>query len=200
MSAHMTKLDAVNSLLNVIGELPITTLEDTLNADAVLAIRAIDDAVRDVLLEGWYFNTDHDVELTPDINGEIPLADNIIAIDADPLKARGVDIVQRGTKLYNKKNHSYVFDAPIKGVSVTYHLEFDELPVTFKQYVLAVTKLRFQSTIVGDSTLSSVLVQDAQRARIAVVAEEIRQSDRNLLDMNPNSTLGFSSFHNAMRR
>ena len=96
MSAHMTKLDAVNSVLAVIGEMPITTIEDTLNADAVLALRMLEDVVRDVLIEGWYFNTDHGMEIAPDVNGNIELAPSVINIDIDTRYSVGVDVVQRG--------------------------------------------------------------------------------------------------------
>lgn len=200
MSAQMTKLDCVNSLLSIIGELPVTTLEDTLNADAVLAIRVIDDTVRDTLSEGWCFNMEYDVTLQPDINGEITLTDNVIACDIDPLKARGKDVVLRGRRLYDRKNHTYIFDAPLHGVILQYHFEYDDLPLPQRQYVLAVAKARFHSMIIGDATLASALLQDVQRARVIAVADDLRQTDRNFLDRRPNSLCGFSSFHNALRR
>lgn len=200
MSAHMTKLDAVNSVLAVIGEMPITTLEDTLNADAVLALRMLEDVVRDVLIEGWYFNTDHGMEIAPDVNGNIELAPSVINIDIDPRYSVGVDVVQRGNRLYDKKNHTYIFTQPIKGVSMTYHLDFDELPATAKQYVLALTKVKFQSNVLGDQVLHNALLQDLQRVRTAFVAEDIRQADRNMLDTFPNSRVGYGSISGVLGR
>ena len=200
MSAHMTKLDAVNSVLAVIGEMPITTIEDTLNADAVLALRMLEDVVRDVLIEGWYFNTDHGMEIAPDVNGNIELAPSVINIDIDPRYSVGVDVVQRGNKLYDKRNHTYTFTKPIKGVSVTYHLDFDELPATAKQYVLALTKVKFQANVLGDQVLHNALLQDLQRVRAAFVAEDIRQADRNMLDTFPNSRVGYRSISGVLGR
>ena len=200
MSAHMTKLDAVNSVLAVIGEMPITTIEDTLNADAVLALRMLEDVVRDVLIEGWYFNTDHGMEIAPDVNGNIELAPSVINIDIDPRYSVGVDVVQRGNKLYDKRNHTYTFTKPIKGVSVTYHLDFDELPATAKHYVLALTKVKFQSNVLGDQVLHNALLQDLQRVRTAFVAEDIRQADRNMLDTFPNSRVGYRSISGVLGR
>lgn len=198
MSAHITKLDAVNSILAVIGEMPVTTLEGTLNADAVLASRMLEDVVRDVLVEGWYFNTDHNMELTPDVNGNIELADTVINVDVDPRYSIDVDVVQRGNRLYDKKNHTYTFTKPLKGVSMTLFLEFDELPASVKQYVLGLAKVKFQSNVLGDSALHQMLLQDLQKARTAFVAEDIRQSDRNLLDTYPNSRMGYNSFHRVV--
>ena len=57
-NACLTRLDAVNSLLSAIGEMPVSTLDDALSADAILASRALRDATVDVLLEGFYFNTE----------------------------------------------------------------------------------------------------------------------------------------------
>lgn len=199
MSAHMTKLDAVNSILAVIGEMPVTTLEGTLNADAVLASRMLDDVVRDVLVEGWYFNTDHNMELTPDVNGNVELADTVINVDVDPRYSIDVDVVQRGKKLYDKKNHTYTFTKPLKGVSMTYHIDFDELPASAKQYALGLAKVKYQSNVLGDATLHQMLLQDLQKVRTAFVAEDIRQSDRNLLDTYPNSGMGYKSFHRVIK-
>ena len=198
MSAHITKLDAVNSILAVIGEMPVTTLEGTLNADAVLASRVLEDVVRDVLVEGWYFNTDHNIELTPDVNGNIELADTVINADVDPRYSMDVDVVQRGNRLYDKKNHTYTFTKPLEGVSMTFYLEFDELPASAKQYALGLAKVKFQSNVLGDSALHQMLLQDLQKARTALVAEDIRQSDRNLLDTYPNSRMGYYSFHKVI--
>ena len=198
MSAHITKLDAVNSILAVIGEMPVTTLEGTLNADAVLASRMLEDVVRDVLVEGWYFNTDHNIELTPDVNGNIELADTVINADVDPRYSMDVDVVQRGNRLYDKKNHTYTFTKPLEGVSMTFYLEFDELPASAKQYALGLAKVKFQSNVLGDSALHQMLLQDLQKARTALVAEDIRQSDRNLLDTYPNSRMGYYSFHKVI--
>lgn len=198
MSAHITKLDAVNSILAVIGEMPVTTLEGTLNADAVLASRMLEDVVRDVLVEGWYFNTDHNIELTPDVNGNIELADTVINADVDPRYSMDVDVVQRGNRLYDKKNHTYTFTKPLEGVSMTFYLEFDELPASAKQYALGLAKVKFQSNVLGDSALHQMLLQDLQKARTALVADDIRQSDRNLLDKYPNSRMGYYSFHKVI--
>ena len=76
-----TELDAINTLLSSIGTAPVTNTA-TANTDAVMAKNYIDRARREIQTEKWWFNTEQNYTLTPDINGEIPLEKNIINIDS----------------------------------------------------------------------------------------------------------------------
>ena len=196
-NACLTRLDAVNSLLSAIGEMPVSTLDDALSADAVLASRAIRDATVDVLLEGFYFNTDEDVELTPNAYGEILLSDDIIAVDADPRRNGFADIVMRGRKLYDKKSNTSIFERPVF-VTLTRSYDFDDLPAPVRQYVIGLAKVRFVTSVFGDAPQS--LTTDAQRLRSVCVADDIRQADRNILVTHGNSRTGYESVHRIVRR
>ena len=87
-----------------------------------------------------------------------------------------------------------------KSIKYSYDVDFDELPATAKQYVLALTKVKFQSNVLGDQVLHNALLQDLQRVRTAFVAEDIRQADRNMLDTFPNSRVGYRSISGVLGR
>ncbi len=52
-----SKLSAVNTLLAIIGEAPINSLNPPLTGDASLAERTLDEVSREVQGAGWSWNT-----------------------------------------------------------------------------------------------------------------------------------------------
>ena len=60
-----TELSAVNSILGAIGQAPITTLNFD-NPEVSFIYNLLRDANVDTQAEGWHFNTEYHVMLTPD--------------------------------------------------------------------------------------------------------------------------------------
>jgi len=108
--AMTTELNAVNTILSAVGEPPVTTLDSQTNADAAIAQNILEEVNREVQTMGWHFNTQHDVEFSPNSDNLIVLPDDVVRIDVDPRikKATEVgtvssqtdnrDITQRGTE------------------------------------------------------------------------------------------------------
>lgn len=193
------EIDAVNTLLSIVGELPVTTLEGPLNADALLARRTLQDTLIEFQNEGWWFNTEDNFLLVPDSQGEINVAESVRNVDIDPRDSFDVDVVLRGRKLYDRKNHTYKFTRPLK-VKLTHALAFDDLPQSAKNYVIAWAALRYQVKVLGVTDMHTALSQDYVQARTTFINEDIRNSDRNYLDLSPNSRMGFNSIHRVLRR
>ena len=127
-----TELDAINILLAAIGTSPVNNL-NTANTDAAMAKNYINNALKEIQTEKWYFNTEENYQLTPDINNEIHLADNIINIDSIGRFGENTNLIPRGKKLYDRLNHTYKIQNPITA-NIILCLEFDELPETAIQY------------------------------------------------------------------
>lgn len=193
------EIDAVNTLLSIVGELPITTLEGALNADALLARRTLQDTLIEFQNEGWWFNTEDNFDLVPDSQGEINVAESVRNVDIDPRDSFDVDVVLRGRKLYDRKNHTYKFTRPLKA-KLTHALAFDDLPQSAKNYVIAWSAMRYQVKVLGVTDMHTALSQEYVRARTTFINEDIRNSDRNYLDLSPNSRMGFNSIHRVLRR
>ena len=72
----MTELEAVNVMLTTIGEAPVNTLTGNQVTDVTIAQQVLNEVNREVQSQGWYFNTENGVTLTPDNNKHIlPPAD-----------------------------------------------------------------------------------------------------------------------------
>ena len=194
-----TELDAVNTLLSVVGELPVTTLEGPLNSDALIARRTIQDVVVEFQNREWHFNTEEDFDLIPDVNGEIIVAQSVRNIDVHPLQSLGIDVVLRGQRLYDRKNHTYTFDSPLKA-KITHCFAFDDLPQSAKNYVVAWAAMKFQGKVLGVADLHTALKEDFLRAERTFRAEDIRNANMSILETTPNSRMGYNSVHRILRR
>src|SRR5690606_4226656 len=68
-SVPTTELEAVNTMLIAIGQQPLpvgTNLTTETNATVVMALNVLSKSAREVLTEGWKFNSRYGFELTPD--------------------------------------------------------------------------------------------------------------------------------------
>jgi hypothetical protein len=121
-----TKLQAINTMLSVVGEPPVNSLSAQ-RADSLIAQTILDEVTREVLTYGWQFNTEDDVTMTPESNtGFIYISDSTVRVDMDRSYS-SYDIVIRGNRLFNRKNNSYVFVEPIKVIRVDL-MDYDDLP------------------------------------------------------------------------
>jgi hypothetical protein len=129
----MTKLEAVNAMLESVWETPVSTLEVSGVGSVAMAKRVLDKTSIIVQTRGWNCNTDHELVLSPDSSGFINLGANCLHVDAD-----GVDrlrrVVQRGTRLYDQENRTYVFTKTLSCKIVSY-LDWDELPQALRSYI-----------------------------------------------------------------
>ncbi|NIP37243.1 MAG: hypothetical protein GWN18_19955 [Thermoplasmata archaeon] len=60
-----TETEAVNEMLAAIGEAPISDLDTATHPDVLTAITVVKRVIRQVLLEGWRFNTELGWEVSP---------------------------------------------------------------------------------------------------------------------------------------
>ena len=76
----ITKLQAVNLMLDAIGEKPVSSLTSGL-ADAEQAERMFDRVNTDVQSVGWNVNRDRKFELTRDADNKFPLPITTLSVD-----------------------------------------------------------------------------------------------------------------------
>lgn len=167
-----TELDAINILLAAIGTSPVNNI-DTVNTDAVMAKNYIHNALKEIQTEKWYFNTEDNYQLIPDINNEIHLADNIINIDSIGRFGENTNLIPRGKKLYDRLNHTYKIQNPITA-NIILCLEFDELPETAIQYIIAKAARKYQEELLGDPSLRTWTKEDEATARGRLIDEDLR--------------------------
>lgn len=168
-----TLLEAINTLLAAIGSSPVTNTDTPQNADAIIAKNNINRALRDIQTEKWYFNSESDYPLTPDVNGTIHIPNDIINIDFTGRLGEGNRFVIRGKKLYDRLNHTFKIDEQLVA-DVVLCLEYDEIPESAAQYVIARAARRYQEEMLGDPSLRTWTKQDEDIARSKLLDEDLR--------------------------
>ena len=169
----LSELDAINTMLSVIGETPVNTLTGTLPADVAIALNTLREAVREVQLEGWHFNTEEKYSLTPTTDGEIILPPAIFRVSlTDP---DSHDVVQRGNRLYDRSAHTFTFTENIEA-TVSLLLSFEAMPEAFRWFTTVRAARKFQDRAVGSSELHAFTQEDEARARILAEREDTHLS------------------------
>jgi len=177
-----TELEAVNTMLSIIGEPPINSLQSGL-VDAVMARQILHEVLREVQSRGWHWNTDRGRTLPVSFpQGFIYVPQNTLMVDSTGTDS-GVDVVQRGNRLYDRQRHTYQFSRPIQ-CDVTLLLGYDEIPQPARQYIMVRAGRIFQDRVVGSSALNGFNVADEQRAWATLRAHEAETGDYTLRD-NP---------------
>ena len=182
MLSPTTELEAINTMLSTIGESPVNAVEDTGNVDVVIARQILQTVSREVQARGWHFNTEKNYTITPDSEGYLVLPNTVLKVDTvypDCSK----DVVVRGSRLYDRENHTYVFTDVVK-VDMTILLTFDELPEVARNYVTIRASRIFQERVVGSDTLHAFNSQDEARAMVSLMEYEADTADLNILSGN----------------
>lgn len=179
----MTKLDAVNRMLASIGQSPVNTLTGTLPKDVNKAVLALDNALRDVLVQGWSFNQDSAYPLSPDGNSRIDVPSAAASISP----TYGENYTMRwdtgGTpalRLYDNNKRTFnEFQNDIK-VDIIWLFDFEELPQHARGFIAMKAGREFQTTIVGSQILYSFTKEMEQEAWASFRRIEKRNKDYNI--------------------
>ena len=171
------ELPAVNEILASVGQAPVTTLDQT-NPDVAIAYDTLLNVSREVQAEGWIFNKEEYYELTPDVNGEIVIANNILQIDLHDEKDNQYESVRRDGKLYDKVNHTYDWSTWDKvACDIVWFFDWVDLPRPIQDYIVARAAAIVSSRIVGDPQQYQMLQQKEIQARSHAMEYETRQGD-----------------------
>lgn len=183
--ARTTELEAVNTMLSAVGEPPINFLDGQKNADAAIARNILSEISRDVQMQGWHFNTQRNVTLTPGPDTFIALSDNVVRVDIDYWTSGGPsdsrDITQRGDRLFNRTDNTYAFTKDVKA-TVVYMLQWTELPEPARRYINVKAARIFQDRMVGSQAHHAFSREDEIRARAALKEFETDTADQSIFD------------------
>ena len=176
-----TELEAVNSMLEAIMEAPVNSIAtDSLPAEVQTAVNTLRSVSRQVQKEGYCFNTDEDFELSRDINGYVYLPANTLSVDLTTENGQ-IDVVQRGLRLYDRKNHTYVF-AMNPRVTLIQFLSWNELPEQARNYIKIRAARTFQDKVLQSDSTHAYTEQDEIRAKAEMEADDSRNSDYTIFD------------------
>lgn len=188
LTAHLTELNAVNTILSSIGEDSISSIADVDNlADASLALTKLRDVSRQVQASGWACNTQRATTLT--ING-----DNEFAVPVDTLKVDTVkaDAYREVSMRLNDAGTKYVlFDHDLNSltwttattlkVDIVAYKPFDQLTPALQHYIQYRAGHEFQKASLGSVRLFEFTKEDVAVALAEAEAEESENEDSNVL-------------------
>lgn len=188
-----TELDAVNLMLSSIGEAPVNNISNTSNPDVLLARATLAECSRLVQSRRWHFNTEKGLELYPTLpTGEIQIPPNVMRVDTVE-NSKHLDVVHRGTRLYDRGNHRYIFIAPIK-VDLLLFLPFGELPEAARYAIAVKAARKFQARALGSTALFSFTELDEREAMIILEEAEADTADLNMFTGNTTVASGISRY------
>lgn len=197
----MTELEAINTLLGVIGEAPIDRLSDiTVNeiTDSALARRTLHEVSRDVQAEGWTWNTDQAVELQKDVQNQFPLPSNTLSAVFSPNRYPDNRYVARGDRVYHRYERRFDFGVDMTGPlwvdQLITQLEWDHLPHAAQQYITIRAARIYSDRYVNSNIIYTYTAQDEEYARTMLIRSEEREGRNNMLwgnDRGMGSGLGY---------
>lgn len=175
-----TELDAVNAMLSCIGEAPINDLTTASTSDVAFAKSILASQNMEVQSEGWSFNTDYDFSLARNGDNEIVLPPRTLRVQIE--RRSDVDPVERGGKLYDRKNQTYVFSVNLKASRLVQLLDFKDLPQTARWYITVRSARIFQDRVKGEESLHTYTLQDELNARRLLRKDSGDRDRLNLLE------------------
>lgn len=176
-----TRLEAVNIMLSVLGESPVNSLSGNSSASVAMAEAILDETDKEMQLEGWHFNTETDVELAPDVNGNINVPSNVVRIDTAESQGGTADVTVRSGKVYDKTEKTDVFTGSMKFECV-YLLAFTDLPEAARHYVIVRAARKLQDRLLGAQEHHAYNMRDEQQARARLQDFEGETGDYTIFD------------------
>lgn len=177
-----TRLEAINELLESIGESPVNSASNTGLVEADLAASRLDRISRQVQKRGWHWNTLKDYVIDPDVNGYIQLPSATMKVDTVG-KDMHLDLVQRGSRLYDRDNNTFVINKSVT-VEITLLLDFEDLPENARDFITMKAARKFQQRLFGSAELSDFDREDEQNAWFDLLDAESDAADYNMMRDN----------------
>jgi len=178
--APTSELEAVNVMLSVIGEAPVSSLDISGFSDVAIAKSILEECSREVQSQQWSCNTEDEYELIPDNSGYINVPLNVLKLDINPDQAYKYQPVIRGNKLYDKKNKTFLFTEPLK-FDLVWYLPFTDLPESLRRYITIAAARKFQKRFYGSDTLDGFTEEDEFNARANALSSDEYEADYNMM-------------------
>lgn len=173
MNSPTTELEAVNMMLNYIGDPPVNSLDDIEETEAAVAYRLLNQTSREVQSQGHPWNTFR-LKLLPDEHGAISVPENSLKVLCEDRR-----YIAMGGRLYDRQENRY--DLKVSGLTceIVRLLEWSALPEQARNFILLSASRLFVENAVGSPDM------------VRMMEEQVLSADRELKDLdlsldNPN--------------
>lgn len=182
----MDLLTAVNRILPVLGEHPVTSV-DAKHPTLGTLLPKVETKIEDITLPGYWFNT-FDYTFYPDPMGGIAIPGDVLSFVPENAAA-----IVRGKRLFNPLTMTYVFPAAVTGRLIT-RVPFEELPESVASLVWYSTLVDAYITDIGLEPSVREWQRQAADAERRVVSEHLRN-----MRYSTTKTARFARYKNALR-
>lgn len=174
-----SKIEAVNSLLAIIGEAPVNSIDTNPTEDVSMALRVLDEVDREVQGLGWFWNTHQKVTIQAQ-GGEFGWLPEWHSFDLEEGRYPGISVVRRGEKLFNVLENTSTFtQTELVGTAIV-HVEWEDLPESARNYIMVRAKRRFATQQVDSADRSGHNKRDELDAKMALESHESKQGDHTI--------------------
>ena len=184
-----TELDAVNSILMSVGESPVNTLS-VQSPEVAIAQKTLQQVCREILSEGWKFNTETQYPITLNTNNECIIPNNVLQIDLNRYRHPDAFDTIRKTdngiqKLYDLHDHTFEFTNTSGGkiyVDVVWMLDFNDIPQVFQDYITVRASRIASNRMVNNPEAAELIAADEAQARAVALEYDTVQGDYNIFN------------------
>ena len=177
-----SKLNMINDSLLAIGEVPFTegTIVDTLpiGTDGETAKRIIETTMVETQSKGWYFNTDYNFKLVPDINDFITTPPNVLRIDFGNSDNKHRYTIKNGS-IYDYANQTFKIYTNLT-CDIVWLVDYEDLPPEAYEYISARAARKFQQRVIGSADTAKFTEIDEQDAFVHLQRRQLQSQDYNI--------------------
>lgn len=220
-----TELEAFNAVLSAMGEAPVADVDAVTASDHVMARSILRQTCKDILSEGWKFNTEFGYELTHQATQawtgsdgssatlrvfEVPA--NLIRFDVSPnSEQRELDLVARKGRTYDPTKIIFYDRARNRDgldqakhsylyIDAVWFFDFAQLPETIRHLIVITAARRAIGQLTNSELVSGFTAQDEMDARRRAKRDQGQQDSHNFLnEMGTNAILGRRLAHGSGR-
>jgi len=184
-----TELDAVNSILMSVGESPVNTLS-VQSPEVAIAQKTLQQVCREILAEGWKFNTETQYPITLDSNKHCIVPDNVLQIDLNRYRhPDAFDTVRKEhngiKKLYDLHDHTFEFTNANNNkiyVDLIWMVNFNDIPQVFQDYITVRASRIASNRMVNNPEAAELISADEAQARAVALEYDTAQGDYNIFN------------------
>jgi hypothetical protein len=178
----LSKIEAVNIILESIGEAPVSSLTSGL-PDAEAAESKLNEINKSVQARGWHQNIDYNLKLMPNNNSLIYVPSNYLRVDTTR-DSQYINVTVRNYNsrlaLYDIKKQTYIFTEPLF-VDVVYLIQFEDLSLELSTYIAYLAARKFQESQMQSVALDNFTRRAEMEAYAALLDAESETDDANIL-------------------
>ncbi|WP_266031222.1 hypothetical protein [Brucella intermedia] len=179
----LDELDAVNLMLRNLSETPVSLLGPTARPTAQKAEQMLAEESIDVQSQGWNFNTDRELVLHPNTDGEILLPDNILSfMPINEFSYRNLQ--ENGNRLYDGDKSSFKFDGPVT-IEAILARPWGNLPQPARWYIAVSAALRLYASENPGGASTRLTAQDLEAAKVKIEHYDARLRKGGMRVHNP---------------